>query len=63
MTDEPHRAATVREALDLLLHFARDLPKEGPFDDVVVEVRGDPAIGVSPDPAILPEPLVIRASL
>ncbi len=60
---EPHRAATVRDALDLLQRLTVDLPQEGLFDDVVVEVRGDPALGVSPDPDMLRDPLVMHVSL
>jgi hypothetical protein len=59
----PHRVATVREALDLLLHIARDLPEEGPFEDVVVEICGDPALGSSPDPEAVPDPLTWLASV
>jgi hypothetical protein len=56
-------AATVGEAVALLRRAAPDVPPEGVFADVTVEVRGDPGLGTSPDPELLPEPLVLRLQL
>jgi hypothetical protein len=56
-------AATVGDAVAALRRAEPDVPAEGVFADVTVEVRGDPALGASPDPEMLPEPLVLRLQL